>query len=53
MYDYEISIPDDFLCFAYIAAWMMVHFTEIRDWKLAGFERGKRNYRSTFCEIGL
>ena len=56
MYDYQISILDDFICFAYTAAWMLVHFIEIREvdnWKLAGFERGKRNYRSNFYEIGL
>lgn len=36
MYDYGISILDDFLCFVYTAAWMVVHFTDRRDWKLAG-----------------
>lgn len=47
----EINNTDDFLCFTYTAAWIVVLFTEVRDRKLEAFERGKRNYRYFFFMI--
>ena len=52
MYDYGISILDDFLCFVYTAAWMVVHFTDRRDWKLAGL-REVRGRVMSVCSAWL